>query len=283
MPTMTVAPPPAAGRDDGSQGARRPRGASRCASQPLRAPRPCKHGSLRPRGTPAHRCAPHSLCATRAKFCAGQPRCLDELIFCFVLRDAAALLIVSIFRRCILRPAHCTSPARMSPCAAPQRAMQAKRARACCETCTCANARTCHCLARFARARSSLPARACGATGVDIAGLNSQPPWTRTRDLGKIATKSCEQGLGSQSRAQVQPAEREPSRAHASSARAVSSMPCRDTSVRRYTVACTVLCCSCVRNIVHYRARHHGLCNIIISRCDLAAVAISPKPPRPHV
>lgn len=190
--------------------------------------------------------------------------------------------LVSIFRRCILRPAHCT-PARMSPCAAPQRAMQAKRARACCETCTCANARTCHCLARFARARSSLPARACGATGVDIAGLNSQPPWTRTRDLGKIATKSCEQGLGSQSRAQVQPAEREPSRAHASSARAVSSMPCRDTSVRRYTVACTVLCCSCVRNIVHYRARHHGLCNIIISRCDLAAVAISPKPPRPHV
>ena len=74
MPTMLVAPPPAAGRDDGSQGARRPRGASRCASQPLRAPRPCKHGSLRPRGTPAHRCAPHSLCATRAKFCAGQPR-----------------------------------------------------------------------------------------------------------------------------------------------------------------------------------------------------------------
>ena len=127
-----MAPPPAAGRDDGSQGARRPRGASRCASQPLRAPRPCKHGSLRPRGTPAHRRAPHSLCVTRAKFCAGQPRCLDELIFCLVLRDAAALLIVSISRRCVLRPAHCTSPARMSPCAAPQRAMQAKRARACC-------------------------------------------------------------------------------------------------------------------------------------------------------
>lgn len=184
MPTMTVAPPPAAGRDDGSQGARRPRGASRCASQPLRAPRPCKHGSLRPRGTPAHRCAPHSLCATRAKFCAGQPRCLDELIFCFVLRDAAALLIVSIFRRCILRPAHCTSSARMSSCAAPQRAMQAKRTRACCETCTCANARTCHCLARFARARSSLPARACGATGVDeILVRSSGCSWARAREV----------------------------------------------------------------------------------------------------
>ena len=176
MPTMTVAPPPAAGRDDGSQGARRPRGASRCASQPLRAPRPCKHGSLRPRGTPAHRCAPHSLCATRAKFCAGQPRCLDELIFCFVLRDAAALLIVSISRRCVLRPAHCTSPGACHP--APPHSEPCKpreHAHVAC-ACTCANARTCHCLARFARARSSLPARARGATGVDIAGLNSQPP-----------------------------------------------------------------------------------------------------------
>ena len=204
-----MAPPPAAGRDDGSQGARRPRGASRCASQPLRAPRPCKHGSLRPRGTPAHRRAPHSLCATRAKFCAGQPRCLDELIFCLVLRDAAALLIVSISRRCVLRPAHCTSPARMSPCAAPQRAMQAKRARACCVRVhmrECAHVP----LPRALRPRAIISTRACTwcYRCRHCRPLPNRP--TRTRDLGKIATKSCEQGLGSQSRAQVQPAEREP-------------------------------------------------------------------------
>ena len=136
MPTMTVAPPPAAGRDDGSQGARRPRGASRCASQPLRAPRPCKHGSLRPRGTPAHRCAPHSLCATRAKFCAGQPRCLDELIFCFVLRDAAALLSsrssadVSFAPRTAHLHACHPAPPHSEPCKPREHAHVARRAHA---------------------------------------------------------------------------------------------------------------------------------------------------------
>ena len=226
-----------AGRDDGSQGARRPRGASRCASQPLRAPRPCKHGSLRPRGTPAHRRAPHSLCATRAKFCAGQPRCLDELIFCLVLRDAAALLIVSISRRCVLRPAHCTSPARMSPCAAPQRAMQAKRARACCVRVhmrECARATA----SRASPARDHLYPRVHVVLQVSTLPASSQPPNQNAR-FGQDRDQELRAGPR-KSEPSPSPARRaRASRAHASPG-AVSSMPCTDTKVRVYCTVCSL-------------------------------------------
>ena len=234
-----MAPPPAAGRDDGSQGARRPRGASRCASQPLRAPRPCKHGSLRPRGTPAHRRAPHSLCATRAKFCAGQPRCLDELIFCLVLRDAAALLIVSISRRCVLRPAHCTSPARMSPCAAPQRAMQAKRARACCVR---VHMREC---ARATASRAS-PARDHLYPRVHVVLQVSTLP------ASKFPTAQPERAIWARSRPRAASrasevrAEPKSSPPSASPAKRMPALRVPSAACRAQTPVCTaVRCCSC--------------------------------------
>ena len=242
MPTMLVAPPPAAGRDDGSQGARRPRGASRCASQPLRAPRPCKHGSLRPRGTPAHRCAPHSLCATRAKFCAGQPR----------FGRADLLLRAARRRRAPHRldlPPMYPSPRALHTCThvtlrrptASHASQESTRMLRDVHMRECAHVP----LPRALRPRAIISTRACMWC---YRCRHCRPQFPTALDQNARFGQDRDQELRAgprKSEPSSSPARR--AQAHASPARAVSSMPCIDTTVYggiSCKVACTVLCCS---------------------------------------